>query len=54
MSMRASAGRAPFSVPGRSPHTGTHTLPKPAARPEHGRLPTSIAATTWLVFGSSR
>src|SRR5262245_14414381 len=33
---------------------GTQMLPKPAARPEHGRLPTSIAATTVLVFTSSR
>src|SRR5215472_13059902 len=36
-----------------SPQFGTHTLPKPAASPEQGRLPTAIAATTVFVFGSS-
>src|SRR5215468_7166566 len=54
MSTRASAGLAPFSTFGRSPHSGTHTLPNPAARPEHGRLPTSMFAATVLVFMSSR
>ena len=37
----------------RSPQSGTHTLPKPVARPEHGCLPTAIVARTVLVFGSS-
>src|SRR5215471_9435680 len=37
-----------------SPQFGTHTLPNPAARPEQGRLPTAMAATTVLVLGSSR
>src|ERR1051326_474468 len=54
MSTRASAGLAPFSTLGRSPHSGTHTLPNPAASPEHGRLPTSMVAATVLVFTSSR
>src|SRR6202046_5543061 len=37
-----------------SPQLGTQMLPKPAARPEHGRRPTVIAASTLLVLGSSR
>src|SRR5437016_1939399 len=37
----------------RSPQSGTHTLPNPAARPEHGRLPTAVVAVMVLVFGSS-
>src|SRR5438552_1424325 len=37
-----------------SPQFGTQTLPKPHASPEHGRLPTSTAVTTVLVFTSRR
>ena len=39
-----------------SPQFGTHTLPKPTVRPEHGRLPapSAIVAATVLVFGSKR
>src|SRR5262245_18783981 len=37
-----------------SPQFGTQMLSNPAAKPEHGRLPTVIAFTTVLVFGSSR
>src|SRR5215831_9246115 len=37
-----------------SPQFGTQILPKPQASPEHGRLPTSTAATTVLVFTSRR
>src|SRR5262249_14129789 len=37
-----------------SPQFGTHKLPNPIARPEHGLLPTSIVADTLLVLGSSR
>src|SRR5882724_3980992 len=33
---------------------GTQRLPKPAARPEHGPLPTGTVAATRFVFGSSR
>src|SRR5258705_398757 len=36
-----------------SPQFGTHRLPKPAARPEQGRLPTATVAATAPVFGSS-
>src|ERR1043166_507928 len=36
-----------------SPQLGTHTLPNPAASPEHGLAPTVITAATGLVFGSS-
>src|SRR5581483_2344466 len=36
-----------------SPQLGTQRLPKPAARPEHGRLPVAIVAATVFVFGSS-
>src|SRR5438552_3080111 len=32
---------------------GAQMLPKPAARPEHGRFPTSIVAATVFVFTSS-
>src|SRR5213592_705657 len=31
-----------------------HMLPNPDAKPEHGRLPTSMARTTLLVFVSRR
>src|SRR5580704_6416325 len=37
-----------------SPQLGTQMLPKPAARPEHGRRPTVMAASTLFVLGSSR
>src|SRR5262249_51385851 len=37
-----------------SPQLGTQMLPKPATKPEHGRFPTSIAATTVFVFASRR
>src|SRR5450432_1134271 len=37
-----------------SPQFGTQMLPNPSASPEHGCLPTAMAATTVLVFGSSR
>src|SRR5215467_7070560 len=43
ISTRASAGLTPFSTFGRSPQSGTQTLPNPAASPEQGRLPTSMA-----------
>jgi hypothetical protein len=33
---------------------GTHTLPKPAASPEQGSLPTVMVAMTRLLLGSSR
>src|SRR5687767_10397767 len=37
-----------------SPQFGTHRLPKPAANPEHGFLPTAIVSTILLAFGSIR
>ena len=37
-----------------SPQFGTHTLPKPAASPEHGRFPTVTAAATAFVLTSNR
>src|SRR3982751_328939 len=37
-----------------SPQFGTQRLPNPAARPEHGPLPTATVAATGLVFGSKR
>src|SRR5262245_40890656 len=37
-----------------SPQFGTHTLPNPAARPEHGCVPTVMVAITAALFGSSR
>src|SRR5262245_55308927 len=37
-----------------SPQLGTQRLPKPAARPEQGALPTGIVATIALAFGSIR
>src|SRR6266700_1684983 len=37
-----------------SPQLGTQRLPNPAARPEHGRFPTSIVPAAALVFGFSR
>src|SRR3954463_8502883 len=37
-----------------SPQFGTHRLPNPVARPEHGPLPIGITAATVLVFGSKR
>src|SRR5690349_12598255 len=53
-SMRATEGFTPFSTLGRSPQSGTQMLPKAAARPEHGRLLTSMVATTSLVWMSRR
>src|SRR5690242_16628397 len=38
----------------RSPQLGTHRLPKPIAKPEHGLLPVVTTSATLLVFGSSR
>src|SRR5438874_8203531 len=37
-----------------SPQLGTHRLPNPAARPEHGPLPTGMIAATVLALGSNR
>src|SRR5438093_12838771 len=37
-----------------SPLFGTKLLPNPEAKPEHGRLPTSMARTTLVVFVSRR
>src|SRR4029079_8464676 len=37
-----------------SPQLGTHRVPKPAASPEHGALPTLIRPTTALARGSMR
>ena len=37
-----------------SPQLGTHTLPKPAARPGAGMLADAIVAVTVAVFGSRR
>src|SRR5450755_161242 len=37
-----------------SPQLGDQMLPKPAARPEQGRLPTVTVAAIELVFRSSR
>ena len=37
-----------------SSQLGTQRLPKPAASPEHGPLPTAIVSTIVLAFGSIR
>src|SRR3954454_14199124 len=36
-----------------SPQFGTHRLPNPIVRPEHGLLPTGMTASTLSVFASS-